>query len=247
MITAIIVDDELAARETLKYLLKENCPDISIVGMAGSVDEAQILFENLQPSLIFLDIEMPEKNGFQLLEKLKGYNYDVIFVTAFNQYAIKAIRYAALDYLLKPIDIDELIDAVRRVSVKKTDQSVFQLQIQALVDNMENNSPKKLGINVANGIEFINTDDIIYCQADGGYTTVFLNNGKKILAAKSLNELEISISSDRFLRSHRSYLVNSTFVKKYIRTEGLYLVLKDDKHIEVSRRRKAEVDAALLS
>lgn len=242
MIKAIIVDDELGARESLSKMIEKNCKQLEIVAKADSALAAFEAITNKQPQLVFLDIEMPNGNAFDLLEKFKEINFNIIFTTAYDHYAIKAIKFSAVDYILKPIDPEELVEAVKRFEKKQQGEpSVLDKQFKTLLSNVRpENKLKKVGIPDGDGLIFINLSDIIRCESDGNYTFFILVTGKKIIASRTLGEYEQMFTEDNFFRIHRSHLVNLQHVKKYIKGEGGYVIMSDDSQVEVSRRNKNE-------
>jgi two-component system LytT family response regulator len=242
MIKAIIVDDELGARESLSKMIEKNCKQLEVVAKADSALAAFEAITNKQPDLVFLDIEMPNGNAFDLLEKFKEINFNIIFTTAYDHYAIKAIKFSAIDYILKPIDPEELIEAVKRFEKKQQGEpSVLDKQFKTLLSNVRpENKLKKVGIPDGDGLIFINLSDIIRCESDGNYTFFILTNGKKIIASRTLGEYEQMFTEDNFFRVHRSHLINLQHVKKYIKGEGGYVIMSDDSQVEVSRRNKNE-------
>ena len=242
MIKAIIVDDELGARESLSKMIEKNCKQLEVIAKA---DSAQAAFETItskQPDLVFLDIEMPNGNAFDLLEKFKEINFNIIFTTAYDHYAIKAIKFSAVDYILKPIDPEELVEAVKRFEKKHQGQpNTLDKQFKTLLSNVRpENKLKKVGIPDGDGLIFINLSDIVRCESDGNYTFFILTNGKKIIASRTLGEYEQMFTEDNFFRIHRSHLINLQHVKKYIKGEGGYVIMSDDSQVEVSRRNKNE-------
>jgi two-component system LytT family response regulator len=242
MIKAIIVDDELGARESLSKMIEKNCKQLEIVAKADSALAAFEAITNKQPHLVFLDIEMPNGNAFDLLEKFKEINFNIIFTTAYDHYAIKAIKFSAVDYILKPIDPEELVEAVKRFEKKQQGEpSVLDKQFKTLLSNVRpENKLKKVGIPDGDGLIFINLSDIIRCESDGNYTFFILTSGKKIIASRTLGEYEQMFTEDNFFRVHRSHLINLQHVKKYIKGEGGYVIMSDDSQVEVSRRNKNE-------
>lgn len=242
MIKAIIVDDELGARESLSKMIEKNCKQLEVIAKADSMLAAFEAITTKQPDLVFLDIEMPNGNAFDLLEKFKEINFNIIFTTAYDHYAIKAIKFSAIDYILKPIDPEELVEAVKRLEKKQTSQpNVLDKQFKTLLSNVRpENKLKKVGIPDGDGLIFINLSDIIRCESDGNYTFFILTNGKKIIASRTLGEYEQMFTEDNFFRIHRSHLVNLQHVKKYIKGEGGYVIMADDSQVEVSRRNKNE-------
>ncbi len=241
MIKAIIVDDELGARESLSKMLEKNCKQIEVVGKVDSMLSAFEAITNKEPDLVFLDIEMPNGNAFDLLEKFKTINFNIIFTTAYDHYAIKAIKFSAVDYVLKPIDPEELITAVKRFEDRSSEKATLDKQFKTLLSNIRpENKLKKVGIPDGEGLIFINLSDIIRCDSDGNYTFFILTSGKKIIASRTLGEYEHMFADDNFFRIHRSHLINLEHVKKYIKGEGGYVVMTDNSQVEVSRRNKTD-------
>lgn len=242
MIKAIIVDDELGARESLSKMIEKNCKQLEIVAKADSAQAAFEAITSKQPDLVFLDIEMPNGNAFDLLEKFKEINFNIIFTTAYDHYAIKAIKFSAVDYILKPIDPEELVEAIKRFEKKQQGEpTVLDKQFKTLLSNVRpENKLKKVGIPDGDGLIFINLSDIVRCESDGNYTFFILTNGKKIIASRTLGEYEQMFTEDNFFRVHRSHLINLQHVKKYIKGEGGYVIMTDDSQVEVSRRNKNE-------
>jgi len=248
MYETILVDDEKGCRDTLESLLS-NFPEVKVVAQASSIKEAQELIENLHPQLVFLDIEMPGGNGFELLEKFNPINFDIIFTTAFDQYAIKAIKYSALDYLLKPIDPDELTASIQRFSTKKHDQNLINNQFKNLLTNItEESSHHKIAVPDGEGINFIKVNDIIRFQSEGSYTYMHTTeHPKPILISKPMGDYQEMLTADSFVRIHRSHLINLNHVTKYVKGDGSYAIMSDGAKVEVARRKRAEFSAALSS
>ena len=241
MIKAIIVDDELGARESLSKMIEKNCKQIEVVAKVDSMLSAFEAITNKEPDLVFLDIEMPNGNAFDLLEKFKTINFNIIFTTAYDHYAIKAIKFSAVDYILKPIDPEELINAVKRFEDQAGQKTTLDKQFKTLLSNVRpENKLKKVGIPDGDGLIFINLSDIIRCDSDGNYTFFILTNGKKIIASRTLGEYEQMFADDNFFRIHRSHLINLEHVKKYIKGEGGYVIMTDNSQVEVSRRNKTD-------
>jgi len=237
MIKALIIDDEANARKGLRLVLQKYCPEVEVLALCESPEVGLEKIEALNPDLIFLDVQMPKMSGFDLLQKIPEINFEVIFVTAYDRYAIKAIKFSALDYLLKPIDVDELITAVQRISKKKKNKAA---KYKSLLNNVKPGADKlkRLAIPSDNEIIMQPIEEIIYCEADSSYTTLFLANGKKITVAKTLKEFENILPESDFCRIHHSTLVNMAHVTKYIKGEGGYVIISNDKHLNVSRRKK---------
>ncbi len=238
MITATIVDDEPYCCETLATLLERYCPEIKIIDICHSAADALQSIHEQKPHILFLDIEMPHMNGFELLEKLSEINFELIFTTSYDQYAIKAIRFSALDYLLKPIDREELQKAVQKVMSQM--QHPIPQQIEILLQKL--NHPtipvNKIAIPTMEGLQMIFVDSIISCGADSNYTILLLKNKQKITASRTLKEIEEMLEDYSFARVHHSYVVNLNEVDRYIRGEGGYLLMSDGTNVDVSRSRK---------
>src|SRR6476646_3223657 len=239
MIKAIIIDDEVHCVDTLSILLSDYCPEVEIMEKCMSAKKGLEAIERLKPELVFLDIEMPVMNGFELLEQFKQINFAIIFTTSYDQYAIKAIRFSALDYLLKPVDPKELIAAVHKVQTQKQLPAPEQFEMLMNQVKHKENGFTKIAIPTTEGFELIPATDVIRCEADDNYTYLFLKNGTKIVACRTLKEMEEQLQDFHFfVRVHHSYIVNLNEVTKYIRGEGGYLVMSDDSTVNVSRSRK---------
>jgi two-component system, LytTR family, response regulator len=241
MIRAVIVDDERNSAEALNTMLARYCSEVSVVGMADSADSAYELLMQVRPELAFLDIEMPFGNAFDLLSRVPDGSFDIIFVTAYDNYAINAIRYAALDYLLKPVNINELKQAVAKAVKRKEEKTVHQ-HIDILLHNLtaKNSSLQKIGINTQDGIVFLHLSGITCLEASNNYTRIFLKDKSTILASKTLKEFEEMLPADVFCRIHHSYMINLNCIKKYYRGKGGYVEMEDGRSIEVSIRKKEE-------
>lgn len=242
MIKSIIVEDEKHSRETLRGMLDRYCKNVSILAEAESYRGGLEAIRVHQPDVVFLDIQMPDGSGFRMLEELDEINFEIIFTTAFDQFAIKAIKYAALDYLLKPIDPDELVRAVKKVEDKISHRQVNQ-NIQVLLDNIKSREaePHKIVLSTSEKIHIIETDQIIRCESDNYYTNFFLVDGKKILVSKTLKENEQLLSDHNFIRPHKSHLVNIKYIKGFLRSDGGYIELTDGSRIPVSRRKREQI------
>lgn len=236
---AIIVDDEKHSRETLKNLLENFCKNVDVVGLAATVNEALDLIPKSQPDVVFLDIELQSGTGFDILTQLPEINFEVIFTTAFDQYAIKAVKFSSLDYLLKPIDLEELQQAVEKAKQAK-DKIEYNKQLKTLLQNINQPKLSKICLATSDGFEFINTETIIYCEAGGSYTTFVLSEGKKILVSKHLKEYESLLTDSHFMRVHNSYLINLKEVKKFVKSDGGYIVMNNDDIVSISRNKKDE-------
>ncbi|MGM0612711.1 MAG: LytR/AlgR family response regulator transcription factor [Bacteroidota bacterium] len=239
MIQAIIVDDEKNSREALRILLEENCPDVEVTAEADGYQSAVKLINEMKPDLIFLDIQMPDGNGFRVLEDTQHINKEVIFTTAHDKFAIKAFKYSAMDYLLKPIDTGELKNAVEKV--KNAKSSDVNSSIELLLENIrKKEKPDKLVLSTIEGINVVSIQNIIHCQSDDYYTRFFFEEGKSILVSKTLKEYEQILKDHNFIRPHKSHLINIRHIKRYIKAES-YIVLTDSSQIPVSRRKREMV------
>ncbi|WP_113653311.1 LytR/AlgR family response regulator transcription factor [Pedobacter namyangjuensis] len=244
MLNAIIVDDEEFARSSLYFLIQQNCQEIQVVGIAKSVSEARNLLTQHSVDLIFLDIAMPGENGFELIPQVQQSNANVIFTTAYDQYALKAIKANALDYLLKPIDIDELKEAVGKAVKYSTFNKVENNRNESLKnlanDLQDSQAVKKITLPSSQGFRLIDIDDIVHIEADSNYSIFNLINLEKIVVAKVLKDYEEILPENRFVRVHKSSIVNLKFVKEYNSKNGLQVVLNNGEIIIVSRRRASD-------
>lgn len=239
-IRAMVIDDEKRSRETLTGLLARYCQeDIDIVGEADGMESGIEGIQVHKPDVVFLDIQMPDGSGFKLLEELEEINFEVVFTTAYDQYAIKAIRYSALDYLLKPIVPAELRNAVAKVKQKKSDGTINK-HIRVLLENIKetNTASKRIILSTSEGMHVIDIKDIIRCESDDYYTRFFIKDRKTIMVSKTLKENEELLSEYGFIRPHKSHLVNIRYIKSYIKNDGGYILLTDGTTIPVSRRKK---------
>lgn len=237
----IIVDDERLVAKNLELLLNRYCPEVIIEGTAHSAKEAEMLIRDKRPDVVFLDVEMPNGNGFDLLKKFEQINFGVIFVTAFDHYAIKAIKYSAIDYLLKPIDINELVAAVTKAQAQLKSKSVNQ-GLNLLLQNLAQPATRlqKLTLPTMDGMIFVNLEEILYCKSDGNYTSFYLINGQNPMATRQIGTYEDLLPEPLFCRIHRQYIVNVNKVSKYIKGRGGYVVMSDGKIIDVSVRKKED-------
>lgn len=237
MITAILIDDEKNALEVLEWQLKNFCTDVQVLAMCTSADEAVTAIIQLQPQLIFLDIEMPVKSGFEVLHAFQQPRFDVIFTTAYNQFAIKAFKYAAFDYLLKPIDAADLKAAIERFKNRKTTLTTQQLEV--LMNHMGKvPPPEKIALNTADGMMFIKPDQIIRCESQSNYTKIYLTTHQKVTIAKTLKDVEETLQEYHFYRIHNSHLINLQHIEKFVKADGGYVLMTDGEHITVARNRK---------
>ncbi|MEP3838254.1 MAG: LytTR family DNA-binding domain-containing protein [Algibacter sp.] len=237
-LTSVIIEDEETSREILKNYLKKYCPNVTVLGEAANVEEALVLIRNHDLDLVFLDVEMPYGNAFDLLDRVGDINFETIFVTAYNHYAIDALNAHASYYLMKPISIDELIKAVDYVTEIKIKEDVLQDQILVPKTNMV---AGKITIPQLDGFEILNTSDILYCKADDNYTEIYFNNNKKKIVSKTLKYFEQALSKSSFARVHKSYLVNVNEIVKYVKGKGGSVVLSNGKQVMVSASKKSDL------
>lgn len=240
MIKAIIVDDEHKSVHTLELMLKEYCPEVEVIGFAYSAIEGAKEIMTKKPDLVFLDVEMTGGTGFDLLESIPEYNFKVIFVTAHDHYALKAIKFHAIDYILKPLDVEELKTAVSNFDIQKEDKKKDTSEIERLLSHLKVQRVKKIAVPTSNGTEFISVDEILYLMAERSYCKILLTNNKNILVSKSLNEIEELLPTDHFFRIHKSHTVNLSYVKKHIKTDGGVVELSDGTKLYISRSKKDE-------
>ena len=240
MIKCVIIDDETNCLEMMEWLLKTYASSIKIEAMCNSAEKGIEAINKFRPDVIFLDIEMPRMNGFDMLEQFDKLFFDVVFTTAYDQFAIKAFRYSALNYLLKPIDPDDLMETIRRLEDKKSVPS--RDQIDLLLESVRNMKPTtpRIALTTNDGMIFVSTKDIIYCEAESNYTNVILLNGKKIMVSKVLKEVDEALAGPDFFRIHNSFLINLNHIKKFVRGDGGYVVMDNDMTIGISRSRRQE-------
>lgn len=238
-INALIVDDEKNSREVLQSLLEKFCPEVTIIGNAANVDAAHQLIGELKPDLVFLDVQMPTGNGFSLLQKFDPVPFSVIFVTSFDHYAINAIKFSALDYLLKPVEIHELTAAVAKAVEKKAEVNRYVIN---LLDNMDERLiDKKIPIHVQGNVKFINCSAITHVEADGTYSNVFCEK-EKYASSKSLKDFEdFFVHNPNFIRINKSIVINVKYIKEYSKGDPFMITLHSGEVFESSRRRKPEV------
>ena len=237
-LSALIVEDEKTSRDILKNYLNKYCPNVQVLGEAENIDQALELIRNNDLDVVFLDVEMPYGNAFDLLEKVGDINFETIFVTAYNQYAMDALNAHASYYLMKPISIEELIKAVDYVTEIKTKENALHEEVLIPKTNTVNG---KITIPQQDGFEVINTADILFCKADDNYTEIYLNNNKKKLVSKTLKYFEDALNGGGFARVHKSYLVNVNEIVKYVKGKGGSVVLSNGKQIMVSASKKSDL------
>jgi two-component system LytT family response regulator len=249
MIKAVIIDDEQPGIDRLSYLINNYCPDeIMIAGTANTVESGLELLKEMRPQLVFLDVEIGKLTGFDLLQRLGTIQFQVVFTTAFQQYAIQAFKFSAVDYMLKPIGPDELLQTVSRIR-EKMEKDEQRDKLEMLFQNMKqmNQQDPRVTVPTMSGLEILKVNDILRCQSDGNYTTIFMKDKTTIVVAKTLKEFEGLLSPYDFFRIHNSHLVNLAFIKSYHKGKGGYVRLEDKTELEVSSRRKDEFLLKLTS
>jgi two-component system, LytTR family, response regulator len=238
---ALLIDDEPKNNRILSTLINDFCEDISTIRDAHSIEEALETIEKYKPDIIFLDIEMPNGNAFDLLDRLTKITFQIIFVTAFESYSLKAIKYNALDYLLKPVNIEDLQEAVKK-AINNTNLKNIDLQVKSLLQNISatNSNILKIALQTMDGLEFVKTEDIMHIKAEGNYSVFHLKNKISITTSKNIKEYEGILPQPIFHRVHHAHIVNINYVKKYFKGRGGYLLLEDETTVEVSTRRKSD-------
>jgi two-component system LytT family response regulator len=248
MITkALIIDDEEHNLHNLHALLTQYCPQVAVCGTALHAESGRLLLHQHQPDLLFLDIQMPGENGFDLLRSLNSYDFEVIFVTAYDQYAIQAMRFAAVDYLLKPVDITELQLAVTR-AIQQRQLKVQNRQVEnllQLLQERQNNEEQRITLSTSKEKRFVKTNQIVRCESSNNYTTFFLDDGEELLVSKPIYEYNDLLKDFGFLRCHQSHLVNKNFIKSWRKDTGDFLLLSNGTQVPVSRAKKDEMKKAL--
>ncbi len=245
MLNALIVDDEVLGAKTLEALLKMHCSNVNLLGIANSVESAEKSITATSPDVVFLDIEMPFANGFDLLRRFENHSFEVIFTTAYNEYAVKAIKHNALDYLLKPIVPDELVAAVKKCEEKRKGEPQGYKNLEKIISTLSQ-KVHRLPVPSADGIVYLDTESIVYLKGDINYTHIHLIQGHKITSSKTLKEFEPLLNSKQFFRIHKAYIINLSYVSKYLKGEGGEVVMSEGSSLEVSRHKKVEL-LSLLS
>jgi len=241
MIRCVIVEDEEIARKVLKSLLLQHCPDVMVCAEADDVESGKTMINAFRPDLVFLDIEMPGGSGFKLLSSLENVDFEVVFITAYEQFAIKAIRHAALDYLLKPVDPKELISAVEKVKEAKY-KKTLKRQYDTLLKNLnpEQLTVRKISLSTSDKIHLIEVDNIVRCESDNYYTIIYFKDGSNMLVSKTLKEIEQKLEEYDFVRTHKSHLVNVRCITNFIKDEMMVL-MSDGSKVPVSKRKKEKI------
>lgn len=237
----VIIEDEKLLRETNRTLLQSNFPQMEIVGEAGTVKDSIEVLKATKPELVLMDIELADGNCFQVLQACKPYSFKIVFITAYNQYAIKAIKYSAIDYILKPVNEYEFCNAINlAIAHNKQDELLLQTKhFEYQYVNKEN--PEKILLRTAEALHIVNFDDINYCKSDNSYTSFFINNKKEIIVSKSIKEYDELLSMHGFIRPHQSFLVNINAIEKVDKTDGGFIILHNKTEIPISKRRKQMV------
>jgi two-component system LytT family response regulator len=238
MIRSVLIDDELKSRESLKILLTDFCENVEVAATCQNIAEGIEAIQQYKPDVVFLDIQMQRETGFDLLSKVKPVDFEVIFTTAHSEYAIKAFKFSAIDYLLKPIDIEELKRALYKVE-RKMNGNISD-RLEQLIHNLKPSSNQnfKLALPTSDGLVFVRIDDIIYCEASSNYTVIYTNDGKKHVISRTLKEYEDLLAEHNFFRIHNSHLINLGSIKKYVRGDGGYVIMNNDVSLDVSKRKK---------
>ncbi|HEU5164244.1 MAG TPA: response regulator [Chitinophagaceae bacterium] len=246
MLKAIIIDDEPYCCEILAAMLEADCPDVKVESICSNGADALIAIKQYLPDIVFLDVEMPKMNGFEMLDQLPQINFHLVFTTSYDQYALKAIRFSAIDYLLKPVDREELKSAVNKV--RQRIQIPLPQQLEILMQKIKQpfNPVNKIALPTLEGLQMIPIESIVSCESDDNYTNLKLKSGKKLLVTRSLKDIEETLEQHSFIRVHRSYLVNLNEIEKYIKGEGGYLVMSDGTTIDVARNKKEVLLKKLL-
>jgi len=240
MIKAIIIDDIEQARITLKKDLETYAPDVQVIAEANGVIEGAKLLKTIQPDVLFLDIQMQDGSGFDLLDILKEISFKIIFITASDAHAIKAFRYAAIDYLLKPVDPDELVEALKKLREEKLNENEkYKLLNESLKNHQKPHS--RLALHTQDKIHIVNIQDIVRCESNVNYTEFHFTGGKKLLVTKTLKEFEDLLCDQGFYRVHQSHLINTKYIKEFIKTDGGYLIMSEGTNVPVSTRKRPEV------
>ena len=248
MVTGIIIDDEENNILNLQLLLQKHCGGITIVATAKNADDGIGIIKQHTPDVVFLDIQMPGKNGFQLLQALPRLDFEIIFITAYDQYGIQAVKFAALDYLLKPIKVEELQYAVQK-AIEKSMMKKQNMHLQHFITLLQQNNSKeeqRIALPSARETRFVQTQNIVHCESQNSYTLFFLSNKEKILVSKPIYEYEELLAAYGFIRCHQSHLVNKKFIKSWVKTDGDYLLLEDGTQLPIARQKRSAIKALLL-
>ncbi|MFT3910839.1 MAG: LytTR family DNA-binding domain-containing protein [Ferruginibacter sp.] len=241
MIRCILIDDEADSLEVMEMLLKTYCPQVKIEAVCNSAEKGIVAINQFRPDVVFLDIEMPNMNGFDMLEHFDELFFNVVFITAYHQFAIKAFRYSALNYLLKPVDPEDLLDTIRRIEKNKAIPLREQMDLlMQSVNNKTNQTISRIALTTSYGMLFVETKDIVFCESNDNYTNVKLAGGQKLLISKTLKEIDQTLSGPDFYRIHNSFLINLGHIQKFVKGDGGYVVMNDETIVSISRTKKQE-------
>jgi two-component system LytT family response regulator len=243
---AIIIDDEVRSRESLKQKISLYCADVDIIAECENGEQGIVAIEAKEPDIVFLDVEMPRMNGFTMLQQLHNRNFELIFTTAYDHYAIRAIKFSALDYLVKPIEVEELCAAVEMVKQKRK-QNTGNERLETLLHNLmlEKNQSNRIAIPSLEGLQFVEVNDIIYLEAESNYTIIYIKPSQKITVSKTLKDFEELLPHSTFIRIHHSWIINKNHVQKYLKGEGGQVIMSNGKRLDVARRKKEEFIKAI--
>jgi two-component system LytT family response regulator len=244
MLRAVLVDDDESNLSALREKLARHCPEVEVIGSCDNGADGIAMIEEQKPGIVFLDIEMPLMNGFVMLQQLHYRDFALVFVTAYDHYAIKAIRYSALDYLVKPVEIEELKSAVARALANQPNQS-SQVQLEILLEQLHKKQPQRISIPTNDGLRFLQLDQVVHLEASSNYTYIYLATKQHFLVSRTLKEFEDMLPPEIFIRIHHSTIINKNYVEKYIRGEGGQVLMQDGKVLDVSKRKKAEFIQAI--
>jgi two-component system LytT family response regulator len=239
MLRAILVDDDESNLSALREKLARHCPEVEVIGSCDNGADGIAMIEEQKPGIVFLDIEMPLMNGFVMLQQLHYRDFALVFVTAYDHYAIKAIRYSALDYLVKPVEIEELKSAVARALANQPNQS-SQVQLEILLEQLHKKQPQRISIPTSDGLRFLQLDQVVHLEASSNYTYIYLATKQHFLVSRTLKEFEDMLPPEIFIRIHHATIINKNYVEKYIRGEGGQVLMQDGKVLDVSKRKKGE-------
>jgi two-component system LytT family response regulator len=239
MLRAVLIDDDQSNLSSLREKLSRHCREVEVIATADNGEEGIGLIEKLKPDIVFLDIEMPVMNGFVMLQQLNYKSFALIFVTAYDHYAIKAIRYSALDYLVKPVEVEELKGAVAKALINRNNHS-SQLQLELLLEQLHRKQPARIGIPTNDGLRFLNIENIIHLEASKNYTFIHLSSNQSYLVSRTLKDFEEMLPPETFLRIHHSTIINKYYVEKYIRGDGGQVLMQNGTVLDVSKRKKAD-------
>jgi two-component system, LytTR family, response regulator len=241
MLKAILIDDEPDNIKLLALQLRLYCPSVEVIAECSKSEEGLLKINELNPDLVFLDIEMPRMNGFELLEKVNNINFALVFVTAYDKFAVKAFKYSAVDYLLKPIDTKELQEAIKKI---ENNQRTEPKQVEHLKQQFKNShisQPDKIALPYQNGVTFVAIADIVYCEADDNYTKFVIRDGQSYLVSKTMRDIQEILEEREFLRVHRQFIINLNLIKKYVKGEGNYVIMLNEKNIPIARNQKEKL------